>query len=68
MRATAAARARRTHWLSESSAHPDAGREFGIGIIPTQIFYDAKGKEVLRHEGFLDKATIVAELTKLGVR
>jgi thioredoxin 1 len=48
--------------------NPDAGRKYGIGIIPTQIFYDAKGKEVSRHEGFYDKAAIVAELTKLGVR
>jgi len=47
---------------------PDAGREFGIRTIPTQIFYDASGKEVLRHEGYFDKASIVAELQKLGVR
>jgi thioredoxin 1 len=46
---------------------PDAGRKFGIRAIPTQIFFDAKGKEVGRHEGFLDKASIVAELQKLGV-
>ena len=48
--------------------NPDAGRKYGIGIIPTQIFYDAKGKEVLRHEGFYEKAAIIAELTKLGVK
>lgn len=47
---------------------PDAGRKFGIGLIPTQIFYDATGKEVLRHEGFFDKASIIAELTRLGVK
>lgn len=45
----------------------DAGRKFGIRAIPTQIFFDAEGKEVGRHEGFLDKASIVAELQKLGV-
>ncbi len=48
--------------------NPDAGKKFGIRAIPTQIFYDAKGKEVLRHEGFFDKAGIVAELQKLGVK
>jgi len=48
--------------------NPDAGRKYGIGIIPTQIFYDAKGKEVLRHEGFYEKAAIIAELAKLGVK
>lgn len=48
--------------------HPDAGKKFGIRAIPTQIFYDAEGKEVLRHEGFFDKAGIVAEMQKLGVK
>jgi thioredoxin 1 len=47
--------------------NPDEGKKFGIRTIPTQIFYDAKGKEVLRHEGFFDKASIIAELQKLGV-
>lgn len=48
--------------------NPDAGRKYGIGIIPTQIFYDASGKEMLRHEGFYEKAAIIAELIKLGVK
>lgn len=48
--------------------NPDAGRKYGIQLIPTQIFYDAKGKEVFRHEGFMDKAAIVSRLERLGVR
>ena len=48
--------------------NPDAGRKFGIRSIPTQIFYDANGKEVLRHVGFFDKDAIIAELTQLGVK
>lgn len=48
--------------------NPDAGREFSIRSIPTQIFYDADGREVLRHEGYLDKVSIVAELQKLMVK
>jgi thioredoxin 1 len=48
--------------------NPAAGSRFGIRVIPTQIFYDTEGREVKRHEGFLDKASIVAELQKLGVR
>lgn len=47
--------------------NPDAGRTFRIQSIPTQIFYDANGKEVFRHVGFFDKASIVAELQKFGV-
>lgn len=47
--------------------NPDAGPKYGIKLIPTQIFYNAKGKEISRHEGFLEKEAIVATLTKLGV-
>ncbi len=32
--------------------NPDAGKKYGIRIIPTQIFYDASGKELFRNEGF----------------
>ena len=48
--------------------NPGAGGKFAIQVIPTQIFYDADGKEVLRHQGFMAKDAIVAELTKLGVK
>lgn len=48
--------------------NPQAGRKYGIQLIPTQIFYTADGKEVSRHEGFMEKAAIVAELEKLGVK
>jgi len=47
---------------------PSRGRKFGIRTIPTQIFYDREGKEVMRHEGFFEKKAIVAELEKLGVK
>ncbi|MDD2462831.1 MAG: thioredoxin domain-containing protein [Desulfobulbus sp.] len=46
----------------------EAAPKFGIQTIPTQIFYDAQGKEVTRHEGFLDKGSIVNMFTKLGVK
>ena len=41
---------------------------FGIRAIPTQIFYDIKGQEVLRHEGFMSEKEIVAQLKKMGVK
>jgi len=44
------------------------GQRFGIHSIPTQIFYDKAGKEVYRHEGFLSKDSIVAQLEELGVK
>ncbi len=43
-------------------------KKFGIRAIPTQIFYDKEGKEVQRHEGFMDKTQIVAVFRELGVR
>jgi thioredoxin 1 len=39
-----------------------------IRAIPTQIFYDASGKEVSRHEGFMPRADIVRQLERLGVK
>jgi thioredoxin 1 len=45
----------------------DAARKYGIRAIPTQIFYDADGREVHRHTGFMDKKSIVEILTRLGV-
>ena len=41
---------------------------FGISSIPTQIFFDAKGKEVYRHVGFMSEEAIVAQLQKMGVK
>jgi thioredoxin 1 len=45
----------------------DAGRKFGVEMIPTQIFYDAAGKELFRHTGFFGKADILAKWKELGV-
>lgn len=48
--------------------NPDAVEQFGIKVIPTQIFYDDQGREVLRHQGFFSKEHIIGVLEKLGVR
>ncbi|MCE5334901.1 MAG: thioredoxin family protein [Desulfobacteraceae bacterium] len=48
--------------------NPAVGHKFGIKSIPTQIFYDAEGKEVSRHEGFLDKNSIITRLETMGVK
>lgn len=47
---------------------PTQTDRFGIRVIPTQIFYDAEGREAMRHEGFMDKDAIVKVLTRLGVK
>jgi thioredoxin 1 len=46
---------------------PDAGRAYGVSIIPTQIFYGADGRELARHQGFMDKRAILAQWKALGV-
>ena len=47
--------------------NPDAGRPYRINVIPTQIFYDAAGKELFRHEGFFGKEDILAKWREFGV-
>ncbi|MEI8122682.1 MAG: thioredoxin family protein [bacterium] len=47
--------------------NPDAGKKYGINVIPTQIFYDAQGKELFRHEGFFGKDDILAKWKEFGV-
>jgi thioredoxin 1 len=46
---------------------PMQARIYGIQTIPTQIFFDKKGREVFRHIGFMDKKRIVDILSGLGV-
>ena len=46
---------------------PEAGKPFGVRVIPTQVFIDASGNERYRHEGFLGKAAILAKWGELGV-
>ena len=46
---------------------PDAGKAYKISLIPTQIFFDAAGKELFRHEGFFSKEDILAKWKELGV-
>ena len=41
--------------------------QYEIKSIPTQIFFDADGKELLRHVGFYPKEDILAKWKKLGV-
>ncbi len=46
---------------------PDAGKAYKIKLIPTQIFFDAAGKELFRQEGFFSKKDILAKWKELGV-
>lgn len=46
---------------------PDEAEKYGINLIPTQVFYDAAGKELFRHEGFFSREDILAKWKELGV-
>lgn len=45
-----------------------AAKKFRVQMIPTQIFFDASGKEVKRHIGFMDKAAIINDLKAAGLQ
>ncbi|MDP6630638.1 MAG: thioredoxin family protein [Kiritimatiellia bacterium] len=45
----------------------EAAEQYGIRMIPTQIFYDAAGKELFRHEGFFSREDILATWRRHGV-
>ena len=48
-------------WTDES-----AGEKYGVRMIPLQIFFDAAGNELFRHEGFFAKEDILAKWKELG--
>ena len=47
--------------------NPAAGEQYKIEMIPTQIFFDAEGKELFRHVGFYGKEDILGKWKELGV-
>ena len=42
--------------------------QYGIKLIPTQVFLDAAGNELFRHEGFYPEAEIDKLLQKQGLK
>jgi len=47
--------------------NPNIAKKYGIRLIPTQIFYDASGNELFRHEGFFSKEDILGKWKEFGV-
>jgi len=45
---------------------PEHGKRYGIKLIPTQIFEDADGGELFRHQGFISKEDIINKWQELG--
>jgi len=46
---------------------PEYGRQYGIRLIPTQVFLDRNGTELFRHEGFFAEDSIASFLEKQGL-
>lgn len=47
--------------------NPEEAKKYNIRLIPTQIFFDASGKELSRHEGFFSKEDILRKWKEFGV-
>jgi len=52
-------------WKEEQKQYAE---KFGIKLIPTQVFVDQNGKELMRHEGFIPEKDIDAFLQSKGVQ
>ena len=44
------------------------GEQYGIRVIPTQVFIDKNGKEIFRHEGYFPKEAVEKVLSDAGVQ
>ena len=40
---------------------------YKVHVIPTQIFFNAEGKELFRHQGFFSKENILAKWEEYGI-
>lgn len=52
-------------WTPEQQHY---AREFNIRLIPTQVFLDQNGNEILRHQGFFAEAEIDRFLQAQGLK
>lgn len=50
-----------------SKEHKDKSAKYGIKLIPTQIFFDDRGQEIFRHEGFYPEKDIDKLLKSNGL-
>ncbi|MCK4565071.1 MAG: thioredoxin family protein [Verrucomicrobia bacterium] len=47
--------------------HEQVATDYGVEIIPVQIFFDASGKELYRHQGFISVQDIEAKFAEVGI-
>jgi thioredoxin 1 len=51
----------------DARENTELAEQYAVRMIPTQIFFDAEGKELFRHEGFISKEDILKKWAELGV-
>lgn len=51
--------------LIDVTKYASLATSLGVRVIPTQIFYDKTGREVARHEGYLERKDLNGQLDKL---
>lgn len=47
--------------------NPGQAKKYKVELIPTQIFFDASGKELFRHVGFFSRKDILGTWKELGL-
>lgn len=52
--------------ILDVSEYSNLADKYQVRVIPTQIFFDADGKQYWRHEGFLAKEDIIKKLKETG--
>ena len=51
--------------IVEIPLNEELADRYAIRVMPVQIFFDSRGKEVTRHAGFLPKEEIIGQLKKM---
>ncbi len=52
-------------WKDDQRSYAE---RYAIRVIPTQVFLDSKGKEIMRHEGFFPEKEIDSFLQSKGLK
>ncbi len=52
-------------WKEEQAHY---AQDYNIRLIPTQVFLDANGKELMRHEGYFPEKEIDVFLQSKGLK
>jgi thioredoxin 1 len=47
--------------------HQNLSSKYRIQVIPTLVFFDSRGKEMFRQQGFMRKEPLMEQLKKIGV-